>query len=83
VNLVDSGVLIALLDRDDPNHNRCLNATQLLPNQPMLTTWCCFTEVMYFLGKIDGHTAQRVNTDARDSNKIYATCIPFSKWKCG
>ncbi len=58
MNLVDSGVLIALLDRDDPNHNRCLNATQLLPNQPMLTTWCCFTEAMYFLGKIDGHHAQ-------------------------
>ena len=58
MNLVDSGVLIALLDRNDPNHNRCLNAAQALPNQPMLTTWCCVTETMYFLAKIDGYSAQ-------------------------
>ncbi len=58
MNLVDSGVLIALLDRNDPNHQRCLLSTKSLSNQALLTTWCCYTETMYFLGKIGGYAAQ-------------------------
>ena len=58
MNLVDSGVLIALLDRNDPNHQRCLIAAKSLSNQPLLTTWCCLTETMYFLAKIGGYNAQ-------------------------
>ena len=70
MNLVDSGVLIALLDRDDPNHHRCLIATQSLPKQPLLTTWCCFTEVMYFLAKIDGYITQAKLWDLMLSGKL-------------
>jgi uncharacterized protein len=57
--LVDTGVLIALLDRRDPNHQRCVTAAQQLPNAPLITTWCCLTEAMYFMGKIGGFTAQQ------------------------
>lgn len=57
--LVDTGVLIALLDRRDPNHQRCIAAAQQLPNAPLITTWCCLTEAMYFMGKIGGFTAQQ------------------------
>jgi uncharacterized protein len=57
--LVDTGVLIALLDRRDPNHQRCIAAAQQLPNAPLTTTWCCLTEAMYFMGKIGGFTAQQ------------------------
>jgi uncharacterized protein len=56
--LVDTGVLIALLDRRDPNHQRCVTAAQQLPNAPLIT-WCCLTEAMYFMGKIGGFTAQQ------------------------
>jgi uncharacterized protein len=57
--LVDTGVLIALLDRRDPNHQRCVTTAQQLPNAPLITTWCCLTEAMYFMGKIGGFTAQQ------------------------
>ena len=57
--LVDTGVLIAFLDRRDPNHQRCVAAAQQLPNVPLTTTWCCLTEAMYFMGKIGGFTAQQ------------------------
>jgi uncharacterized protein len=57
--LVDTGVLIALLDRRDPNHQRCIAAAQQLPNAPLTTTWCCLTEAMYFMGKLGGFTAQQ------------------------
>lgn len=57
--LVDSGVLIALLDHRDADHQRCARVAQQLPNLPLLTTWCCFTEAMYFMGKMGGFKAQR------------------------
>jgi uncharacterized protein len=57
--LVDTGVLIALLDRRDPNHQRCVTAARELPNAPLITTWCCLTEAMYFMGEIGGFTAQQ------------------------
>ncbi len=56
--LIDSGVMIALLDRQDPDHLRCVTKLKSLPNEPLLTTWCCCTEAMYFLGKIGGIIAQ-------------------------
>jgi uncharacterized protein len=68
--LIDAGVLIALLDVKDPNHNRCQNAARNLPNIPMYTTWCCFTEAMYFMGKIGGYRAQRRLWTLQQSGKI-------------
>ena len=65
--------LIALLNRRDPNHQRCLTATKSLPVEPLLTTWCCLTETMYFLGKIGGYPAQRPlwNFIFSDQVKLY------------
>ncbi len=57
--LIDSSVLIALFDLRDANHQRCFSALASLPNERLLTTWCCCTEVMHFLGKIGGYSAQR------------------------
>jgi uncharacterized protein len=58
VILLDTGVMIAMLDRQDPDHQRCVLVLQNLPNEPLLTTWCCLTEAMYFLGKLGGINAQ-------------------------
>jgi uncharacterized protein len=58
VILLDTGVMVAMLDRQDPDHQRCVSVLQNLPNEPLLTTWCCLTEVMYFLGKVGGVAAQ-------------------------
>lgn len=47
--LTDTGPLVALINRNDPNHRTCLNASRRLPAGPLLTTWPCFTEAMYLV----------------------------------
>lgn len=54
MTLTDTGPLVALLDRDDPQHRNCVAAARKLPPQPLLTTWPCFTEAMYLLGAVGG-----------------------------
>ena len=51
--LCDAGPLIALIDPDDPNHDRCRSS---LPNfsLPLITTWPAFTEAAYFLHRSGG-----------------------------
>src|SRR3954462_5259149 len=48
--LVDTGPLVALIDRSQVAHERCVDALPSL-SPPLVTTWPCFTEAMYFLGK--------------------------------
>ena len=54
--LVDAGPLVAIIERDEPDHERCRDALASL-TPPMLTTWPAFTEAMYLLGQ-SGWTAQ-------------------------
>jgi predicted nucleic acid-binding protein len=58
VILTDTGPLVALINRNDPNHARCLKAAQRLPKEPLVTTWPCFTEAMYLLHRVAGHAGQ-------------------------
>ena len=58
MTLTDTGPIVALLDTDDPNHEICLAAAEILPRGPMLTTWPCFTEAMYLLGEAGGYRYQ-------------------------
>lgn len=58
MTLCDTGPLVALVDRDDPHHARCVAALQTLPAQPLLTTWPCLTEAMYLLWRAGGLPAQ-------------------------
>ncbi len=55
--LVDAGPLIALVDRGEPDHDRCVKALSSL-TAPMVTTWPAFTEGMYLLGSAGGFKAQ-------------------------
>ncbi len=48
--LCDASPLIALINQSDINHTRCVNALSGLPG-PLVTTWSCFTEAMYLLGR--------------------------------
>jgi len=58
VTLTDTGSLVALINKNDPNHRRCLDATKRVPAGPLATTWPCFTEAMYLLFQAGGYPAQ-------------------------
>ncbi len=57
--LTDAGPLVALVDRGEPDHKRCVDALARLRG-PLLTTWPTFTEAMYLLGEAAGWKAQEV-----------------------
>jgi uncharacterized protein len=46
--LVDASALIALLDRDDPEHERCVDAMKQI-HDPLVTVWPALTEAMHML----------------------------------
>ena len=58
MTLTDTGPLVALVNKNDPNHRRCLDATKRLPAEPLVTTWPCFTEAMYLVFQAGGYLAQ-------------------------
>lgn len=58
MTLTDTGPLVALINRNDPNHAACLAAAKQLPAAPLVTTWPCLTEAMYLLYRAGGHAAQ-------------------------
>ena len=58
--LVDTAPLIALIDAGQGDaHHRCVEVYQKI-TRPLLTTWCCFTEAMYFLYQLRGWFAQEI-----------------------
>jgi hypothetical protein len=59
VTLIDAGPLIALINRNDPNHQACAAALDDLPSGPLITTWPCFTEAMHLLLRVGGFRAQQ------------------------
>jgi predicted nucleic acid-binding protein len=56
--LCDTGPLVALIDRMDPYHARCVKALDSLPVAAFVTTWPCLTEAMYLLRRAGGSDAQ-------------------------
>ena len=56
--LTDTGPLVALINRNDPHHQRCKAAVCEWPAAPLLTTWPCWTEAMYLLHRAGGYPAQ-------------------------
>ena len=70
MNLTDTGPLVALINRNDPNHTKCINAIKQLPSEPLLTTWPCLTEAMYLLHRVRGYQAQAVLWRMRAEGKL-------------
>jgi predicted nucleic acid-binding protein len=56
--LADTGPLVALIDEGQGEvHLTCVAELASLSG-PLLTTWPCFTEAMYFLGDLKGWSGQ-------------------------
>lgn len=58
MTLTDAGPLVALIDADEADHERC-RATLGQVELPLLTTWPAFTEAMYLLARAGGFTASQ------------------------
>lgn len=58
--LIDTGPLVALTDKGQGAlHHKCVSVINQLPS-PLITTWPCFTEAMYFVGELRGWHGQAV-----------------------
>ena len=57
MTLVDAGPLVALIDRGESGHQRCVDTLAQLSG-PLVTTWPAFTEAIYLLGSAGGWPAQ-------------------------
>ena len=68
--LTDTGPLIALLDEGDKHHAACFAVARGLPKSPLLTTWACFTETMYFLYETGGYRYQERLWKMRRENRL-------------
>lgn len=70
MNLTDTGPLIALIDRGQGDiHARCVATSQTLVG-PLLTTWPCFTEAMYFLAELRGWHGQQALWNIWDNGAL-------------
>ncbi len=58
--LTDAGVIVALFDDDDPQHQSCVNAARKLRGDRIITVWPCLTEAMCLLGRNCGFAVQKV-----------------------
>ena len=56
--LCDASALIALVNIQDPGHERCAKALPLL-SPPLKTTAYCFSEAMHITGQYGGWHAQK------------------------
>jgi predicted nucleic acid-binding protein len=68
--LTDTGPLVALINRNDPNHKRCLDLSRRMPSGPLLTTWPCFTEAMYLAHRAGGYPAQTALWTLRTTQRL-------------
>jgi predicted nucleic acid-binding protein len=76
VNLTDTGPLVAIADKNDPDHVRSIAKTKTLPRSPLLTTWPWFTEAMYLLHREGGFTGQEALWQLRRKGIVVVHELP-------
>ncbi len=74
MTLTDTGPFVALQDRDDPSHSRCVAAFSRV-SAPLLTTLPVLTESMYMLGKRAGWSAQKRLWQMINSGRVQVAAI--------
>ena len=69
--LVDTGPLVALIDKGQGDtHVKCVQTYKTLTGS-LLTTWPCFTEAMYFLSELRGWSAQTILWEFINRKALY------------
>jgi len=68
--LTDTGPLVSLINANDPHHGRCQAQVRQFGPHPLLTTWPCFTEAMYLVGKAGGFPAQQMLWQWRAAGRL-------------
>ena len=61
---------MALVNRNDPNHQKCVAAAKSLPPGPLVTTWPCFTEAMYLVFRAGGYPGQAALWQLRSAGRL-------------
>ena len=79
--LCDTGPLVAIIDTSDADHERCVTAMQSRRNEPVLTTWCCLTELMHFARGVGGHPAQERVWDFIAQGALLLDFPPPDEWR--
>jgi len=67
--LVDTGPIVALIDKRDGLHQKATRVADALADQ-LLTTEACITEALYFIYDAGGWSAQRVLRDMVSNGDI-------------
>ena len=57
--LIDTGPLVACIDRNEPDHRLCVETLKRAPATPV-TTAVVLTEAMYLLGRVAGWSGQEL-----------------------
>jgi predicted nucleic acid-binding protein len=68
--LTDTGPLLAILDRGDPRHGACVATANSFERAPFITTWPCFAETMYLLGREGGYRLQAALWRLRNAGRL-------------
>jgi predicted nucleic acid-binding protein len=68
VTICDSGPLFSLIDPRQQHHARCAAVVESLI--PLVTTWPCLTETMYFLGRSGQWRLQEILWNYLDSEIV-------------
>jgi predicted nucleic acid-binding protein len=67
--LTGAGPLLAILDKGDSCHAACMSAANGIRG-PMTTTWPCFAEAMYLLGREGGYRLQASLWRLRNAGRV-------------
>jgi predicted nucleic acid-binding protein len=74
--LLDTGPLVALLDRSEPDHNRVSTFMTQLRGHRLITTGAVITEVFYFLSDVQHGPASLVSSSMPAQPRCAIALIP-------
>lgn len=80
MTLIDTGPIVALLDRGQQEHRKCKAAFKSIA-RPLITTWPCLTEAMYFLRELRGWEGQKALWALVEKDVIRIHSPNIEEWK--